>query len=298
MTLNNLYQEIITWFDGTHPLLNETINTINGLIHNINGNVTSSTAMLRIMAKGDRIEDMDTVKIEDMSTTKIEDLGLFGENFDYDEDYYILTMKLPVTLVKAIWMDGVLWECREFDDVKRYTTQGYYYVAGNKIYFSQNIKAHLENSTTNYLTLLVEMLYSTYGEKDKDTEFSALNEYRALFISGSIFMLGAKKKYNESIGAIGLKTNKDIYDESLKNLYYDNLNKDNFGSYCSYGQAVDLGLSAEPSGFLPTDYGLLIVELAAGIVYIGTEWKIVEDGGDLVTYKLIGGVWVEMDRIS
>ena len=57
-------------------------------------------------------------------------------------------------------------------------------------------------------------------------------------------------------------------------------------------------LSAEPSGFLPTDYGLLIVELAAGIVYIGTEWKIVEDGGDLVTYKLIGGVWVEMDRIS
>ena len=77
------------------------------------------------------------------------------------------------------------------------------------------------------------------------------------------------------------------------------MKKDNFGSYCSYDQKIDLGLDLDWE-LLPTEYQLLISDLVAGVVYIGTEWKVVQetDTGDLVTYKLVGGTWTEMARVS
>ena len=138
MTLNSIFQEVITWFDGETPGFNEVLNTINGLIHSINITTAPSTAMLRITATGGtKIEDMDTAKIEDMSTTKIENLGVFGDNFVYEDNYNILTFKIPVKSVKAIWLDATLWESRSYEDVKNNATKDYYHVTGNKIYFSR-----------------------------------------------------------------------------------------------------------------------------------------------------------------
>jgi len=300
MRLNDIYGEVITWFDGKTPLFNEVLNTINSIINHTNINVTPRTVMLRIHAgSATKIEDMDTVKIEDMDTTKIERLGMFGDNFYWDDSDLYLEFNLPIKLVKAIWIDAELWESRSFEEVKDNAERNYFHVIGNRIYFARDIKDYLEDDDTYYLTLLVEMQYSTFDTKDKETEFTELLEFQSLFVSGCVYKLGSKKVYEDAVGNRGFRENKDEYKEGLHDLHLLNLKKDNFGSYCNYGQSMDLGLDTEYE-LLPTEYQLLISDLVAGIVYIGSLWKIVDEAatGDLVTYKLIGGTWVEMARVS
>ncbi len=210
LSVTDIRNDVKSRFDLDNPPKNNEIKMqINSIIDMINVECPSRRVLLTATGEGgDLIEDLDDVLIEDLDDTLIEDMGSFTNGFSYNATEYKLTIPDSIISVEKIWIDNEEWSNRTYQEVKDTgnSSAEIFYHEGRDIYFTKDIQ-----SSGEAIKFQVTMNYAYIN----DGEIQVPNNYKQLFVSGSIYLLASFARYeNKTLISI----HKEIYERNLNEL--------------------------------------------------------------------------------
>jgi hypothetical protein len=206
MIVQDLYDEIVSNF-ALMPMYGEVVASLNTVIRKINAEMVlpdsqfpvTGTYSLPISDIEDNWEDIDL---------EWQSMGRFNDGYSWDSDTLSLTLPKHITKVLAIMTDDETYECIPYDELKTQGTDDIKCaMVGNVLYLNKDI-----STLSNEIIIKCKMVYPLISGIEYD---GMTDNFFALLVAGSVYLLSAKPKYmDKNIFAIA----KDNYDKAWLSL--------------------------------------------------------------------------------
>ena len=195
---------------------------VNKVIRRLNDEVGLWRELVRVSAGTITTgwENLDTNKWHAEGVQTWDMWGKFTHGWDWDPTDYILRLADVVVEVEEVYIDGEEWENVTYEEVKdsNNSSEEIYAQIGRYIFFPFDLE-----TSSKKCDIRVKMSYSYVGIAISDSTVIDLPEsYRQMLISGCLFALTSRGKYNDE--AV-FEVNKEIFEReqvALKH-QYDNL---------------------------------------------------------------------------